>query len=169
MHFLRMSALAHPQLPRSYWARWFLPIFACRGGPGSAAPRGGGPRGTQKLIFVSLPARTITKIFSKRFLCLHGPLRKYFRSAHETLLNPKSFMRSLKSLMPCVIQPKKAVCLANTHYCSMHQEFGAATPTTWNSHCSKHQKLFRTHKNYSTGEPHIRKLAVSGGIPINCF
>ena len=58
----------------------FLPIFACRGGPGSAAPRGGGPRGTQKLIFFSLPARTITKIFSKRFLCPHGPLRKYFRS-----------------------------------------------------------------------------------------
>ena len=63
-----------------YFWEPFLPIFACRGGPGSAAPRGGGPRGTQKLIFFyartdhyenifeafSLPARTFTKIFSKR-------------------------------------------------------------------------------------------------------
>ena len=47
--------------------RWFLPIFACRGGPGSAAPRGGGPRGTQKLIrkcFCS--PEPFTKIFWKR-------------------------------------------------------------------------------------------------------
>ena len=33
-----------------FWLRWFFPIFACRGGPGSAARCGGGPRGTQKLI-----------------------------------------------------------------------------------------------------------------------
>ena len=46
----------------------FLPIFACRGGPGSAAPRGGGPRGTQKLIifwFFCSP-EPFTKIFWKR-------------------------------------------------------------------------------------------------------
>ena len=42
-----------------FWPSRFLPIFACCGGPGSAAPRGGGPRGTQKLIkFCFLLART---------------------------------------------------------------------------------------------------------------
>ena len=55
---------------RSFKLFWepFLPIFACRGGPGSAAPRGGGPRGTQKLIifwFFCSP-EPFTKIFWKR-------------------------------------------------------------------------------------------------------
>ena len=93
----------------------FLPIFACRGGPGSAARCGGGPRGTQKLIkqkflmrvfcpheplrkyfrsvfsartdhyenifeAFSLPARTFTKTFSKRFCCPRGPLRNIFEA-----------------------------------------------------------------------------------------
>ena len=43
----------------------FLPIFACRGGPGSAARCGGGPRGTQKLICFCSP-EPFTKIFWKR-------------------------------------------------------------------------------------------------------
>ena len=55
-----------------YGSRWFVPIFACRGGPGLAAPRGGGPRGTQKLFF---------------FLCPHGPLRKYFRSVFSARMD----------------------------------------------------------------------------------
>ena len=54
-----------------FWLRWFLPIFACRGGPGSAARCGGGPRGTQKLI---------KQKFLMRVFCPHEPLRKYFRS-----------------------------------------------------------------------------------------
>ena len=50
------------------WLRWFLPIFACRGGPGSAARCGGGPRGTQKLIriFCFCSPEPFTKIFLKR-------------------------------------------------------------------------------------------------------
>ena len=42
----------------------FLPIFACRGGPGRRR-RGRGPPRHAKIDF---------------FLCPHGPLRKYFRS-----------------------------------------------------------------------------------------
>ena len=86
--------LLMPDFGRTDWLRWFLPIFACRGGPGSAARCGGGPRGTQKLIFFSartdhyenifeafsLPARTFTKIFSKRFFCPRGPLRNIFEA-----------------------------------------------------------------------------------------
>ena len=50
------------------WLRWFLPIFACRGGPGSAARCGGGPRGTQKLIRICFfcSPEPFTKIFWKR-------------------------------------------------------------------------------------------------------
>ena len=51
-----------------FWLRWFLLIFACRGGPGSAARCGGGPRGTQKLIrfFFFCSPEPFTKIFWKR-------------------------------------------------------------------------------------------------------
>ena len=85
----------------------FVSIFACRGGPGSAAPRGGGRH--LKIDFVlcrhgplrkyfrsvfsartdhygnifeafSLPARTFTKIFPKRFFCPRGPLRNIFEA-----------------------------------------------------------------------------------------
>ena len=51
-----------------FWLRWFLPIFACRGGPGSAARCGGGPRGTQKLIRICFfcSPEPFTKIFWKR-------------------------------------------------------------------------------------------------------
>ena len=50
------------------WLRWFLPIFACRGGPGSAARCGGGPRGTQKLIrtFVLLARAFHENIFEAK-------------------------------------------------------------------------------------------------------
>ena len=45
--------------------RWFLPIFACRGGPGSAAPRAGAPAARKKIIcFWS--REPFTKIFLKR-------------------------------------------------------------------------------------------------------
>ncbi len=65
-----LGGLRPPRPPRFITAAcklfWvpFLPIFACRGGPGRRR-RGQGPPRHANIDFC---------------LCLHGPLRKYFRS-----------------------------------------------------------------------------------------
>ena len=65
----------------------FLPIFACRGGPGSAARCGGGPRGTQKLIKIFFcSSEPFTKIFWKRKP--RENLTKTLRKSHENAWIP---------------------------------------------------------------------------------
>ena len=73
----------------------FFPIVACRGGPGSAARCGGGPRGTQQLIkfFGFGSPEPFTKIFWKR--SPRENITKTLRKPHEnlpkTLRKPRDF------------------------------------------------------------------------------
>ena len=65
----------------------FLPIFASRGGPGSAARCGGGPRGTQKLIrfFFSARLNLSRKYFGSESLATTS------RKPPENLCAPRIF------------------------------------------------------------------------------
>ena len=67
-------------LPLFYGSVTVLTNFCVPRGPRFGGAAGRGPPWHAKIDFCSLPAQTITKIFSNRVLCLHGPLRKYFRS-----------------------------------------------------------------------------------------
>ena len=54
----------------------FFPIVACRGGPGSAARCGGGPRGTQKLIRSSFLLERTFETLNGRLTPKHGSDRR---------------------------------------------------------------------------------------------
>ena len=118
------------------WLRWFLPIFACRGGPGSAARCGRGPRGTQKLIriFFCSP-EPFTKIFWKR-----KPRENPAKTSRKPCENPCNNLKECRaptvaakiSIAPTVaakISSAPTVATTNYHHLCTHQLL--QSPSEW--------------------------------------